>query len=56
MSSKDGAEWYPQKLTKGQNDYNTTDRLKGLTILEKAEIKETDTHGTQVEEDYSNST
>jgi len=28
---------------------------EGINI-KKAEIKETDTHGTQVEEDYSNST
>jgi hypothetical protein len=56
MSSKDGAGWYPQKLKKKQNSYNTTGRLKGLAILKKAEIKETDTHGTQVEEDYSDST
>ncbi len=27
--------------------------LKRLTILKKAEIKETDTHKTQVKEDYS---
>jgi len=56
MSSKDGARWYPQILKKGQNGYDTTGRPKGLAILKKAEIKETDTHGTQVEEDYSDST
>ncbi len=56
MSSKDRAEWYPQKLKKRQNGYDTTGRPKGLTILKKVKIKETDTHGTQVEEDYSNST
>ena len=56
MSSKDGAEWYPQKPEKGRNGYDTTGRPKGLAILKKAEIKETDTHGTQVEEDYSDST
>jgi len=56
MSSKDEAEWYPQILKKRQNDYNTTGRLKGLAILKKAKIKETDTHGTQIEEDYSDST
>jgi len=33
-----------------------TGQPKGLAILEKAEIKKTDTHGTQVEEDYSDST
>jgi len=33
-----------------------TGQLKKLTILKKAKIKETDTHETQVEEDYSNST
>jgi len=56
MSSKDGAEWYPQIPKKGQNGYDTTGRLKGLAILKKAEIKETDTHKTQVEEDYDDST
>jgi hypothetical protein len=56
MSSKDKAEWYSQKLKKKQNSYNTTGQLKRLAILKKAEIKETDTHRTQVEEDYSDST
>jgi hypothetical protein len=56
MSSKDGAGWYPQRPKKGRNGYDTTGRPKGLAILKKAEIKETDTHGTQVEEDYSDST
>ncbi len=56
MSSKDEAEWYPQRPKKGQNGYNMTGRLKGLAILKKAKIKETNTHGTQVEEDYSDST
>jgi len=56
MSSKDRAEWYSQRLKKKQNDYDTTGQLKRLTILKKAEIKETDTHKTQVEEDYSDST
>ncbi len=56
MSSKDGARWYSQKLKKGRNGYNTTGRLKGLAILKKVEIKETNTHGTQEEEDYSDST
>jgi len=56
MSSKDGAGWYPQILKKRQNGYDMTGRPKGLAILKKAEIKETDTHGTQVEEDYSDST
>jgi len=56
MSSKDEAGWYPQKPKKGRNGYNMTGQPKKLAILEKAEIKETDTHGTQVEEDYSDST
>jgi len=56
MSSKDKAGWYPQKPTKKQNSYDTTGQLKGLAILKKAEIKETNTHRTQVEEDYSDST
>ena len=55
MSSKDKVRWYPQKLKKEQNGYDMTDWLKELTILKKAEIKETDTHRTQVEEDYSDS-
>ncbi len=55
MSSKDRAKWYSQKLKKEQNSYNTTGQLKKLAILKKAEIKETDTHKTQIEEDYSNS-
>jgi len=55
MSSKDEAGWYPQILKKKQNDYNMTGQLKGLAILKKAEIKETNTHKTQVEEDYSDS-
>ncbi len=55
MSSKDRAGWYSQKLKKKQNGYNTTDWLKRLAILKKVEIKETDTHRTQIEEDYSNS-
>jgi hypothetical protein len=53
MSSKDEAEWYSQKLK--QNNYDTTGQLKRLTIL-KAEIKENNTHETQIEEDYSDST
>ncbi len=56
MSSKDKAKWYPQILKKRQNSYNMTGRPKKLTILKKVKIKETNTHGTQVEEDYSNST
>jgi len=56
MSSKDEAGWYSQRPKKGQNSYNTTGRLKRLAILKKAEIKETNTHETQVEEDYNNST
>ncbi len=55
MSSKDKVKWYSQKLKKRQNDYNTTGQLKGLAILKKVKIKETDTHETQVEEDYSDS-
>ncbi len=55
MSSKDRAEWYSQILKKRQNSYNTTGQSKRLIILKKAEIKETDTHETQVEEAYSNS-
>jgi len=55
MSSKDRAEWYSQKLKKRQNSYNTTGQSKKLTILKKVKIKETDTHRTQVEEDYSDS-
>ncbi len=56
MSSKDKVKWYSQKLKKKQNSYDTTGWLKKLAILEKAKIKETDTQGTQVEEDYSDST
>jgi len=56
MSSKDRVGWYSQKPMKRQNSYNTTGQLKGLAILKKAEIEEIDTHRTQVEEDYSNST
>ena len=56
MSSKDGAGWYPQKLKKKQNSYDTTGQLKGLAILEKVEIEETDTHDAQIEEDYNDST
>ncbi len=56
MSSKDKAKWYSQKLKKKQNSYDTTDQLKRLTILKKVKIKETNTHETQVKEDYSNST
>ncbi len=55
MSSKNKAGWYSQKLKKKQNSYNTTGWLKELAILKKAEIKETDTHKTQIEEDYSDS-
>ncbi len=32
-----------------------TDQLKRLTILKKAEIKEINTHRTQIEKDYSDS-
>jgi len=56
MSSKDRARWYSQRLKKKWNGYNTTGQLKRLAILKKAEIKETDTHKTQIEEDYSDST
>jgi len=55
MSSKDRVKWYSQILKKGQNSYDTTDWLKKLAILKKAEIKENNTHKTQVEEDYSDS-
>ncbi len=55
MSSKDRVEWYSQKPKKRQNSYNTTDWSKRLAILKKVEIKETDTCGTQIEEDYSDS-
>jgi hypothetical protein len=56
MSSKDKVKWYSQKLKKKQNSYDTTGQLKKLAILKKAEIKETNTHETQIEEDYSDST
>jgi len=56
MSSKDGAGWYSQILKKKQNGYDMTGQPKGLAILKKAKIKETNTHKTQVEEDYSDST
>ncbi len=56
MSSKDEVRWYSQILKKKQNSYNTTDWLKKLAILKKAKIKEINTHRTQIEEDYSNST
>ncbi len=55
MSSKDKAEWYSQKLKKKQNNYNMTGQLKRLAVLKKVKIEETNTHRTQVEEDYSNS-
>ena len=55
MSSKDRAEWYSQKLKKKWNSYNTTGQPKRLVILKKAEIKEINTHRTQIEEDYSDS-
>jgi len=55
MSSKDRVEWYSQKLKKGWNNYNMTGWLKELAILKKVEIKETNTHRTQIEEDYSDS-
>ncbi len=55
MSSKDKAKWYSMKLKKKQNNYNMTDWSKRLTILKKVKIKETDTHRTQIKEDYSNS-
>ncbi len=56
MSSKDEAEWYPQRLKKKWNGYDTTGQSKRLAILKKAKIKETNTHETQIEEDYTNST
>jgi len=55
MSSKDKVKWYSQKLKKEQNNYNTTDQLKKLIILKKAEIEEINTYKTQIKEDYSNS-
>jgi len=55
MSSKDEVRWYSQKLKKEQNCYNTTDQLKKVTILKKAEIEETDTYKTQIKKDYSDS-
>jgi len=56
MSSKDKVGWYSQKLKKKQNSYNMTGWPKKLTILKKVKIKEINTHRTQVEEDYSDST
>jgi len=53
MSSKDKVKWYSQKLKKEQNSYNMTGQSKKLVILKKAEIEETNTHRTQIEEDYS---
>jgi hypothetical protein len=55
MSSKDES-MIPTETQEETKRYNTTGQLKGLAILKKAEIKETDTHRTQVEEDYSDST
>ncbi len=55
MSSKDKVRWYSQKLKKEWNNYDTTDQLKRLAILKKAEIKEIDTHKTQIKKDYSDS-
>jgi len=55
MSSKDKVKWYSQKPEKKQNDYDTTDWSKRLAILKKAKIKETDTHKTQIKEDYNDS-
>ncbi len=55
MSSKDRAKWYPQILKKKWNSYNITGQLKKLTILKKVKIEETNTHRTQVKEDYSDS-
>jgi hypothetical protein len=48
----DGTYRYPRRDKRLRHDRST----KGLAILEKVEIKETDTRGTQVEEDYSDST
>jgi len=56
MSSKHKVKWYSQKLMKRWNGYDTTDQSKRLAILKKAEIKEINTHRTQIEEDYSDST
>jgi len=54
ISSKDRAEWWPQKLKKRHStNYAMMSELKGLAILEKVvrdnsdEIEETDTHRTQ---------
>ncbi len=44
-----------KRLKKRWNSYNITDQLKKLAILKKVKIKETDTHKTQIKEDYSNS-
>lgn len=65
MSAKDGAGYYPKKPKNGKRGgYDTTGRptdTKGLAILSseeicneeyiEAEIEETDTRGTQVEDD-----
>ncbi len=62
MSSKDGSGWYPQKSHKQHDEYDTTEQLrprsevKELAILEKEKIEEINTHRTQIEEDYSDST
>ncbi len=59
-SEKDEFRWYSQKLHKKCENYNTTKWLKSqsevkeLAILKKEEIKEIDTHKTQIE-NYSES-
>jgi len=59
-SLKNEIRWYSQKSCKKHEDYNTTKwselrfEVKELTILEKEEIEETDTHRTQIK-DYSDS-
>ena len=59
-SKKNRFEWYLQKSHKKHKNYNTTkwsesqSEVKKLAILEKKEIKEINTHKTQIK-DYSNS-
>jgi len=59
-SLKNEVEWYSQKSHKKHENYNTTkwsksrSEVKELTILEKKEIEEINTHKTQIE-DYNDS-
>jgi hypothetical protein len=54
MSSKDKAnDTQNSRRTKQLQHNRSTERI---SYLKKAEIKETNTHETQVEEDYSDST